>query len=116
MRLIDQTTEPEWVDLPDGGRLQFRIPTWEEHDRVRNRLADEMEGAQEITDVTRELAAMQMVAQEGFGSKDGDGNAVPAKLPDDAARIVASLSIMDIRAVERVLYRRVEAAEGDLGN
>lgn len=117
MRLIDEKKDPtEWVDLPDGGRLRFRIPSWEDHDRAISRVANATEAKHDATDVLREMAVSQLVEQEGFGSKGGNGKPVPATIPDDAARIVASLSLADMRAVEAALYPRIEKAEADLGN
>lgn len=117
MRTIEDAIQPKWVDLPDGGRLECRVPTWEDHDRAITRAADATEGKQDTTDVTRELLRMVLVSAEGFQKKGSNGTPpAPAAVPEDTEGIVRSLTISDVRRVEReILYRVAESGEA-LGN
>lgn len=117
MRTIEDAPEPKWVDLPLGGRVLCRIPTWEDHDRAINRAADAKKGGQDATDVTRELLRDVLLDVEGFQRPGENGNPVPAKLPDDTDSIVRhTLKILDIREIESEILYRVSQAGADLGN
>jgi len=115
MRTINNGDAPEakWIELPDGGSLQLRQPTWEDRDRAVTRAANDKDGAHDITDVTRELIIGLLVDQKEF-ELSGKGGAVV--IPDHSKALVGSLSIADVRALETVIYPVLAEADTDLGN
>ena len=115
MRIVGKEPEAVWVDLPDGGKLQFRIPRWEDRERAIGVAADATEGKQDYADVMRVLLISTLIGQKGFQVK-GTGKPVAAKLPRDAETLIRGLSLADVRAIETATQQPMTEADSALGN